>query len=337
MATQPIARDWVEHRFYFAPQVATLLIVLLLLRVFRSFLREQGVRLGDFLRSSVVGLLLAALLVLGVHLDQVFALAARLVPAVAEVARYLAQAPVYELLARYSMARLAIDLVRSRSLRPDTTELTTEEPRPALRARGVSLARLRARRRALPRRRATPRGPSGPFGRGSSRRASPRSRCGRGTHGRRPSFWSQAGDVFAWEAAKAWAAAGEAGKAGRRGPSRWPRRGRRPGGTGSPRLPRSWATPRRSPTPGGRSPRERRSAAGRTRSGSGPGRRPGRRAGLSKRPRRSVSGESRSWPDPSSSRPAGPRRRPGSSSAVATSRARPRPWRSRGRARPPPS
>ena len=55
MATQPIARDWVEHRFYFAPQVATLLIVLLVLRVFRSFLREQGVRLRDFLRSSVVG------------------------------------------------------------------------------------------------------------------------------------------------------------------------------------------------------------------------------------------------------------------------------------------
>ena len=59
VATQPIARDWVEHRFYFAPQIATLLIVLLVLRVFRSFLREQGVRMGDFLRSSVVGLLLS--------------------------------------------------------------------------------------------------------------------------------------------------------------------------------------------------------------------------------------------------------------------------------------
>ncbi|HEX9189617.1 MAG TPA: hypothetical protein VGB87_21260, partial [Vicinamibacteria bacterium] len=50
VATQPIARQWVEHDFYYAPTIATVVIILLVLRVFRSFLREQGVGLGDFLR-----------------------------------------------------------------------------------------------------------------------------------------------------------------------------------------------------------------------------------------------------------------------------------------------
>ena len=62
VATQEIARQWVEHRFYFAPQAASLLIVLLILRAIRSFLREQGVEIGDFLRSYVVVLLLSLLL-----------------------------------------------------------------------------------------------------------------------------------------------------------------------------------------------------------------------------------------------------------------------------------
>ena len=211
-ATQPIAHDWVEHRFYFAPQVATVLIVLLVLRVFRSFLREQGVRVGDFLRSSVVGLLLAALLVLGVHLDQVFALAARLLPAAAEVARYLAEAPVYQLLARNSMARLAIDLLALglfvltlRSSRPKNPDLLSAREayrsRDYLRAGELFLkagdaeeAKRAFRKGKLPARVAALE-----MRQGNARAAA--------------ELWTQAGDVFAWEAAKAWEAAGEAAKA----------------------------------------------------------------------------------------------------------------------------
>ena len=80
VATQEIARDWVAHRFYYAPQAAALILLLLLARAFRSFLHDQGVRVGDFLRSSIVVLLFLLLVVVGVHLDQLLRLAGRLVP-----------------------------------------------------------------------------------------------------------------------------------------------------------------------------------------------------------------------------------------------------------------
>ena len=210
--TQPIARDWAEHHFYFAPQAATLLIVLLVLRVFRSFLREQGVGMGDFLRSSVVGLLFAGVVVLGVHLDQLLALVARVVPAVAEVARYLAQAPAYQLLSRYSIARLAIDLValglflltlrRSRPKNPDL--LSAREAYRSrdfvrsgelfLKAGDAEEAKRAFRKGKLPARVAALE-----MRQGNARLAA--------------ELWSEAGDAFAWESAKAWEAAGEGAKA----------------------------------------------------------------------------------------------------------------------------
>ncbi len=213
VATQPLARDWVEHRFYFAPQVATLLIVLLVLRVFRSFLREQGVRMGDFLRSSVVGLLFAGIVVLGVHLDQLFAMVARATPAAAEVARFLAQAPVYQLLARTSIARLAIDLVALgvllltlRSSRPKNPDLLSA--REAYRSRDFVRAGelfLKAgdaeeAKRAFRKGKLPARVAALELRQGNARLAA--------------GLWGEAGDAFAWEAAKAWEAAGDAEKAG---------------------------------------------------------------------------------------------------------------------------
>lgn len=212
VASQPLARDWVENRFYFAPQVATLLIVVLVLRVFRSFLREQGVRLGDFLRSSVVSLLVGTLLVLGVHLDQLLALVARVIPALGEVARYLAQAPFYQLLARTSMARLGIDLVALglflltlRSSRPRNPDLLSA--REAYRSRDYVRAGelfLKAgdaeeAKRAFRKGKLPARVAALEMRQGNARVAA--------------DLWGQAGNTFAWEAAKAWEAAGEAGKA----------------------------------------------------------------------------------------------------------------------------
>ncbi|HYN42317.1 MAG TPA: hypothetical protein VE129_11105, partial [Thermoanaerobaculia bacterium] len=212
-ATQPIARDWVEHRFYFAPQIATVLIVLLVLRVFRSFLREQGVRMGDFLRSSVVGLLFAGVVILGVHLDQLFALAARFAPAVAEVARFLAQAPVYQFLARTSIARLAMDLVALgvllltlRGARPKNPDLLSA--REAYRSRDFVRAGelfLKAgdaeeAKRAFRKGKLPARVAALELRQGNARLAA--------------ELWGEAGDGFSWEAAKAWEAAGDAERAG---------------------------------------------------------------------------------------------------------------------------
>lgn len=212
VAAQPIARDWVDHSFYFAPQAATILIVFLVLRVFRSFLREQGVRMRDFLRSSVVGLLFAGVVVLGVHLDQLLALAAGVVPALAEVARYLAKAPVYQFLSRYSIARLAIDLVALgvflltlRSSRPTNPDLLSA--REAYRSRDFVRAGelfLKAgdadeAKRAFRKGKLPARVAALEMRQGNARLAA--------------ELWSEAGDAFAWEAAKAWEAAGESGKA----------------------------------------------------------------------------------------------------------------------------
>jgi len=211
VATQPIARQWTENSFYFAPQLVTLLIVILVLRVFRSFLREQGVRLRDFLRSSVVVLLFAVVVVLGVHLDQVFAFAGRVIPPAADVARYLAKAPLYLFLSRFSIARLATDLValglflltlrRSRPKNPDL--LAAQE---ALRSRDYARAGelflkvgdAEGAKRAFRKGKLPSRIAPIELRQGNARLAA--------------ELWEEAGDAFALEAAKAWEAAGESAK-----------------------------------------------------------------------------------------------------------------------------
>lgn len=211
-ATQPIARQWFDHRFYYAPQLLGLLIVLLLFRAARNFLREQGVQVGDFLRSSVVVLLLAVLVVIAVHLDQVLALVGRFVPPAADVARYLSRAPLYGLLSRYSLARLAIDLVAIglflltlRASRPKNPDLVAarEASRSGdygragelyLKAGDVDEAKRAFRKGKLPARVAALE-----LRQGNARAAA--------------ELWEEAGDSYAWEAARAWETAGDASKA----------------------------------------------------------------------------------------------------------------------------
>jgi len=212
VATQEIARDWVEHRFYFAPQVTTLLIVLLILRVFRSFLREQGVRLRDFLRSAVFVLLLALFVVLSVHLDQLFYLAGRFLPALADAAREIAKAPVYELLSRFSIARFAIDLVALgifvltlRGSSPKNPDLVA--------AREAYRAREFGRAGELFLKAGDAEGAKRAFRKGNLPARVAPIELRQGNSRLAAELWEQAGDGFAWEAAKAWEAAGERGKA----------------------------------------------------------------------------------------------------------------------------
>jgi len=208
LATQPIARQWYDHRFYFAPQLLGILILLLLLRAFRSFLREQGVRVRDFLRSAVVVLLLAILVVVAVHLDQLVALLGRFVPAAADAARYLRRAPVYELLSRYSLARLGVDLVAVglfllmlRASRPKSPDLVAA--REAFRAGDfaragelyLKLGNVDEAKRAFRKAKLPARVAALELRQGNARAAA--------------ELWEEAGDAWAWEAARAWEAAGE--------------------------------------------------------------------------------------------------------------------------------
>lgn len=208
LATQPIARQWYDHRFYFAPQLLGILILLLLLRAFRSFLREQGVRVRDFLRSSVVVLLLAILVVVAVHLDQLVALLGRFVPAAADAARYLRRAPVYELLSRYSLARLGVDLVAVglflltlRASRPKSPDLVAarEASRAGDFARAgelyLKLGNVDEAKRAFRKAKLPARVAALELRQGNARAAA--------------ELWEEAGDAWAWEAARAWEAAGE--------------------------------------------------------------------------------------------------------------------------------
>ncbi len=211
LATQPIARQWYDHRFYYAPQLLGILIVLLLLRAFRSFLREQGVRVRDFLRSSVVVLLLAILFVVAVHLDQLVDLLGRFVPAAADAARHLRRAPAYELLSRYSLARLGVDLVAValflltlRASRPKSPDLVAAKD--ALRAGDfgragelfLKLGDVDEAKRAFRKAKLPARVAALELRQGNARAAA--------------ELWEEAGDAWSWEAARAWEAAGEPAK-----------------------------------------------------------------------------------------------------------------------------
>jgi len=213
VATQPIARQWVESDFYYAPQVAGTLIVLLILRAIRSFLKEQGIDLRDFLRSTAVVLLFSVLVVLAVHFDQLLGLAGRFFPALADVAGYVRKAPVYELLSRTSIARLAIDLValgvfllvlhRSRPKSPDLVA-AQEAARAGDHGRAgelyLKLGDVDAAKKAFRKGKLPARVAALELRQGDARRAA--------------ELWAEAGEAFAWEESKAWEAAGEAGKAG---------------------------------------------------------------------------------------------------------------------------
>ncbi|HMM35040.1 MAG TPA: protein kinase, partial [Thermoanaerobaculia bacterium] len=211
VATQPIARQWYDHRFYYAPQLLGILIVLLLLRAFRSFLREQGVRVRDFLRSSVVVLLLAILVVVAVHLDQLVGLLGRFVPTAADAARYLRRAPAYELLSRYSLLRLGVDLVAIalflltlRASRPKSPDLVAAKE--ALRAGDfgragelyLKLGDVDEAKRAFRKAKLPARVAALELRQGNARAAA--------------ELWEEAGDAWSWEAARAWEAAGEPAK-----------------------------------------------------------------------------------------------------------------------------
>ncbi len=216
--SQPLARTLVDNRFFLAPELIGLVILVLLLRVFRTFLAESGIRVGEFLRSSVVFLFLGVVVALAAHLDQVVALLARLL-AGQEVGKglgtardQLAKAELYVFLSRASMARLALDVVAvavaflafRRKSPPNPDRVAAREAQKAgdntragelyLKAGDVEAAKKAFRKAGLPQRVA-------PL---ELRTGNPRGAA---------ELYEKAGDAFAWEASKAWEAAGDPAQA----------------------------------------------------------------------------------------------------------------------------
>ncbi|HSB36160.1 MAG TPA: protein kinase [Thermoanaerobaculia bacterium] len=111
-ATQEMAARLVRYRFFFAPQILTVVLVYLVARLVRSILDLRGMRFRDWLRSSAVLVGFGAAFIPAAHLDQIFNVLSAgfglsfLEPA----AESLLTAPFYQALQRTSMLRFAMDL-----------------------------------------------------------------------------------------------------------------------------------------------------------------------------------------------------------------------------------
>lgn len=213
---QPLAKQLVDYRFFFAPQIVTVAIVFLFFRLIRHVLDVREVRFGDWLRSSALLLLLALLVPLVVHLDQVLAFLAGATSAASlqAGAQAVAASPVYGFLSGSSILRWSFDLVglliallalqlgsRARSGSGEARDAVrggdwARAGELYLKAGDVSRAKKAFRKANAP-----------------VRLAALEQREGR--HAEAAALYEQAGPAFAWEASRAWEAAGEAEKARR--------------------------------------------------------------------------------------------------------------------------
>ncbi len=209
-ATHELARSLVENRFYWAPQIGSVLVVLLFGRLVAHALNLRGVALGEWLRSSALLLVLGLACILAAHLDQLLAIVAELagVPSLQSAAQDVAASAFSSLLARTATLRFAIDLAgllfclfAIRLGKPSHPD--------ALLARGYRTAKdwtragdaylkagdVRRARRMFKK------------GRAFSRLASLELRDGDPAEAAR--LYQDAGDAYLWEASRAWQAAGE--------------------------------------------------------------------------------------------------------------------------------
>ncbi|HVO49893.1 MAG TPA: protein kinase [Thermoanaerobaculia bacterium] len=209
-ATHELARSLVENRFYWAPQIGSVLVVLLFGRLIANALNLRGVALGDWLRSSAILLVLGLGCIAAAHFDQILAIVAELAgtPSLQAASQGVSVSPFSRLLARTATLRFAIDLVgllfcllAVRLGKPSHPD--------ALLARGYRTAKdwIRAgdaylKAGDVPRARRMFR-----KGRAFSRLAALELRDGDPAEAAR--LYQDAGDAYLWEASRAWLAAGE--------------------------------------------------------------------------------------------------------------------------------
>ncbi len=112
-ATSELARSLVENRFYWAPQVGSLLVVFLFGRLLVNALNLRGVAMGEWLRSSAILLVLGLGCIAAAHLDQILGVAADLTGAAAlnAASQDVGASSFSLLLGRTATLRFAIDLV----------------------------------------------------------------------------------------------------------------------------------------------------------------------------------------------------------------------------------
>jgi tetratricopeptide (TPR) repeat protein len=212
--TSDLARRLVEERFYFAPQIGAVLVVFILGWLVVKALNLRGVEIGEWLRSSIPFLIVGVGFLLAAHFDQILNVLALLAhqPALQAVSRDLAASPPFRLLGRIATLRFVIDiagllvcLFAVRLGQPAHPEVFSARSFQAdkdwVRA-GDAFLKAGDSRRA---RRMFKKG------RAWSRLAALEQRDGNPRGAAR--LYEEAGEAYAWEASRAWDAAGEAAAA----------------------------------------------------------------------------------------------------------------------------
>ena len=262
--TSDLARRLVAERFYFAPQIGAVLVVLILGRLIVKALNLRGVAIGEWLRSSILVLVVGVGFLVAAHLDQILDVLSLLVrqPALDAAARDLGASPFFQLLGRTATLRYAIDiagllvcLFAIRLGQPAHPEVSSaqafQDARDWVHAGEAYLKAgdTKRARRMFKKAKAWP------------RLAALEQRDGNAREAAR--LYDEAGDGYAWEASRAWDAAGET--RGRRGARQ---EGASAGARGVP------LGPARRDRRGARRPRVSRGGVPAARRGDAPGARP---------------------------------------------------------------
>ena len=100
--TSDLARRLVEDRFYFAPYVGSVIVVLILGRLMVKALNLRGIAIGEWLRSSLLVVMVGVGILVGAHLDQILDVLALLAhqPVLHAASRDLGASPFFQLLGR---------------------------------------------------------------------------------------------------------------------------------------------------------------------------------------------------------------------------------------------
>jgi tetratricopeptide (TPR) repeat protein len=208
--TQELAASFVQYRFFFLPEILTVFLVLFVVRLVRSILDFRGMRFGDWIRSSAVLVGFGAAFVPVAHFDQILGLLASgfRAPSLESAWQSLSASPFYALLQRNGTLRLGLDLVgflvflgALRFTRPLTPDLVAAREAARfgefgragdlyLKAGDVPAARQMFRK-----------------GKAWARLAALAQRDGNEREA--AELYEKGGDAFAWEASRAWDAAGD--------------------------------------------------------------------------------------------------------------------------------
>jgi tetratricopeptide (TPR) repeat protein/predicted Ser/Thr protein kinase len=208
--TQELAASLVEYRFFFLPQILAVFLVLFVVRLIRSVLDFRGMRFADWIRSSAVLVGFGVAFVPVAHFDQILGFVgnALRVPSLVLEWQSLSTSPLYGVLQRNGTLRLGLDLVgvlvvlgALRFTRPQSPDVVAAREAARfgefarsgdllLKAGDVSGAKQMFRK-----------------GKAWARLAVLAERDGNLREA--AALYEKGGDAFAWEASRAWEAAGD--------------------------------------------------------------------------------------------------------------------------------